>query len=597
METDIRFNDHPIVQYGSIILSLTAYSFILIRFINLDFPLLGHDYRYFLPHMVDTYLHYKVNGFSIQWFTPSFGGGLPAFPNPQQIQFSLPQFLLNFMNPWNAILTSLVTFAIIGYWGFYKFGHKVLKLHWISSALGAFFFIANGFYFSKAKVGQVGYQTFPLLAIIIYVLFSPSISVLAAGSVIGIVIAAILHSAGFYVSIIILFATPITFLMLYLIKPSAINIKEQVQKIIIGGGIGFLISSGKIFAVYSFMRNYPRIKYEYYHDTVIKGLEGLFWQLAGVMSIYPLEILQHEKNNWVPNFLSNKVANSFGHNIWALDISLSPVLLVLIFIGLIWTLFFFDFKNFQKVTPKQIIAALLLFFVSWTAFEFSAAQGEIYNLIKPLPIFRSLHVNARFASSFIIPLTLLGTVIFEKIIFQIKPFWKMALFQTFLLSTIAFLTIYLKLDTDMYRISYQVEELLFTFEQTKNEEIFEISTVSDLKDSETFINHTSSLSTYEPMFGYRVEPANDKLIEASAYLNTSGSYNFTNPKSYLKIEKETAQEVKLFSTEDDEILRAFLAREQPNWHLPKIFYYINYISMVTFLIAFSITITSFYHKN
>ena len=44
-----------------------------------DYPLVGHDFSYFIPRLVDTDLYVRINGLAIQWYTPSFGGGLPAF--------------------------------------------------------------------------------------------------------------------------------------------------------------------------------------------------------------------------------------------------------------------------------------------------------------------------------------------------------------------------------------------------------------------------------------------------------------------------------------------------------------------------------------
>lgn len=63
----------------------------IVLYTGAAYPLVGSDYRLFGPRLLDTLLHYKVNGFSIEWYTPSFGGGLPAYPNPLQMQFSLQQ--------------------------------------------------------------------------------------------------------------------------------------------------------------------------------------------------------------------------------------------------------------------------------------------------------------------------------------------------------------------------------------------------------------------------------------------------------------------------------------------------------------------------
>src|SRR5438132_10043226 len=70
---------------------------ILALVLNLYWPHIGFDFRYFLPELLDVRLHQLQEGWwSVQWWTPSFGAGLPAFPNPQHSQFMLAQFLV----PW-----------------------------------------------------------------------------------------------------------------------------------------------------------------------------------------------------------------------------------------------------------------------------------------------------------------------------------------------------------------------------------------------------------------------------------------------------------------------------------------------------------------
>ena len=55
--------------------ALLAITVLIITFLNLDYPFVGHDYSYLVPRLLDTDIHYKINGLSIQWYTPSFGGG------------------------------------------------------------------------------------------------------------------------------------------------------------------------------------------------------------------------------------------------------------------------------------------------------------------------------------------------------------------------------------------------------------------------------------------------------------------------------------------------------------------------------------------
>ncbi|MGD0879901.1 MAG: hypothetical protein ABSA01_17390, partial [Anaerolineales bacterium] len=58
-----------------IALNILVIIFFVVQYTNSAYPLVGSDYRLFGPRLLDTLLHYKINGFSIEWYTPSFGGG------------------------------------------------------------------------------------------------------------------------------------------------------------------------------------------------------------------------------------------------------------------------------------------------------------------------------------------------------------------------------------------------------------------------------------------------------------------------------------------------------------------------------------------
>ncbi len=144
--------------------------------------MVGHDYRLALPSMLDTFLHYRVNGLSIQWYTPSFGGGLPVFPNPNSIQFSLLSLLTLLFQPLQSVMISSVIYILAGGLAVYFLFIRVLKLHWTASVLGAIFFSANGFIIQRVAVGHLGYQVFPLIPVLIFSLLDSSISWMIRGN-------------------------------------------------------------------------------------------------------------------------------------------------------------------------------------------------------------------------------------------------------------------------------------------------------------------------------------------------------------------------------------------------------------------------------
>ena len=77
----------PFILLGA---NLIGIVWLIIRYLNLSFPFVGRDYMTILPGMLDTELFYRLNGLAIQWYTPSFGGGMPVYPDPNNAQFRVP---------------------------------------------------------------------------------------------------------------------------------------------------------------------------------------------------------------------------------------------------------------------------------------------------------------------------------------------------------------------------------------------------------------------------------------------------------------------------------------------------------------------------
>ena len=108
---------------------------------------LGHDYALFLPKLLDGYFWYRANGlFAVPWFTPAFCGGIPLFPDPQSVYYSLPQWLSFVTDPLTSVYLTLLLFAALGFVGFYFLLRWVFRTTPWTALLGAGLFLFNGFY-------------------------------------------------------------------------------------------------------------------------------------------------------------------------------------------------------------------------------------------------------------------------------------------------------------------------------------------------------------------------------------------------------------------------------------------------------------------
>src|SRR5258706_2125122 len=376
-------------------------------------PIVGWDHKYSFTRLIDTYLHYRVNGLSIQWYTPSFGGGLPAYPHPLNAQFSLPQALAMLIDPWTAVLLSYFVYALAGYMAAYVFLRRSLNLHWTAGTLGAALFSANGFYLEHLANGHFNFQAFPLLPVFLAVLLSASLPVPAAAAIIALTAAVVIYSASTYPAVFILLSVLMCLPLAYLIRPTALQCQRIARILLLDGLLALSINLSKLYAVNSFMRFFPRDMPDSYGVPIQIAPLGLLLQLFGVMGLAPLDALLGIKMTAIRSLLQAYTGAYIG--LWELDLSLSPVVWVLLaggLIGLFKTLFSERLAAIPRRKGFWLALGCLLLAIE-LALEFTFARGWIYPHLRELPFLKALHINPRFGSAFIFPLAVLAAAVFS----------------------------------------------------------------------------------------------------------------------------------------------------------------------------------------
>lgn len=567
-------------------INIVAILIFLVFFINRSFPYVGHDFAYFIPRLIDTHLHYQINGVEIQWYTPSFGGGLPAYPNPQHIQFSLPQFLTELINPWVAALASIAIFAMIGYCFTYYFFRCILSLHWTASALGALFFVANGFFIEHMAAGHLPYQTFPLLTVIIVALFAPTLSPLAAGIVISLVLSVLIHEAGFYLTVVFALSLWISLPILYLICPSIFKWKRLLISLTIGVVFTLMLTGSKIFAVYSFLRFFPREMYDHYDVSLIQGLAGLLMQLAGTMTAAPLYRLLGIDVNLFPYLLKYLTGSPYG--IWELDVSLSPVLLGILYVGAIKYAVNRRNRPRTPLETRQWIAIGLLALAIWVTAEFALARGFLYPLLRNLPFMRSMHVNVRFASAFIFPLSMLGAILVDRWAHSRSSTKTVAVYLVLNLLSLAALAAYFLYSEDVQERAYDITTALNTYQAIQQGNTFPVERIARVSDTDAFLQQASSLLPYEPIFGYSLEDFAPEVRQGSVSEINNGYFNMTDPTGFVFPEVNHTRPFERIAVEEKNAFETFIRRGQPDWKIPLAQKILNWLSIVTLIMELSL---------
>jgi len=121
---------------------------------------IGHDYAYYFPDLLSGAYWFHQNGpFSIPWFTPAFGGGMPFYAHPSCGYFTFPQVAALEMGPVFAVRATLVLFASLGFLGTYLCLRRSFALSLAAALCGATIFAWNGFFTSRMLSGHLFFHS------------------------------------------------------------------------------------------------------------------------------------------------------------------------------------------------------------------------------------------------------------------------------------------------------------------------------------------------------------------------------------------------------------------------------------------------------
>ena len=151
--------------------------FLIHQYIFLDFfpnnkGLLGHDYEYFLPNFIFGKIWFENNLISVPWFTPSFCCGIPFYPDPQTMFYSLQQLFYIFFEPILATKFLFIYFSLVAYIGMFLLLRKSFNFSYYLSLLGSTIFFFNGYFIYRMIIGHIGYANYIFIPLYCFLLIS-----------------------------------------------------------------------------------------------------------------------------------------------------------------------------------------------------------------------------------------------------------------------------------------------------------------------------------------------------------------------------------------------------------------------------------------
>ena len=582
--TSIRLT---LYEYIPLLLISVTHIFLL----NSHSPLSGMDVGYYSSRLLDLLLHFREQGIlSIQWWTPSYGGGIPAFPSPLHYQYSITPYLVLIFSPWVSTIITYVIFNILGYILVIKYVKNHLDMGSLTGTLAAVIFTTSGFWICHSLAGHLSYHTFTLIAIVPYMINSKWSNnqkiIIFSGAVIYMI-----HSGAYFP----IYLTYLSFfqLIFFFILVNKVNIRKLIVVLFLSHVIIIGVSLAKVIAVSLHMDIVPRLNsYSSWQPYFISLPFANLFQLFSWRYLYPIEALLPIPADSILFWVCGS-----RYEFWENDVSVSPVVLPMLLYGI------YKLRNqIKKIFLEKKLCSLLMLMVFWFSAEISIGKGLSWTIIKDLPMIKSTHVNVRYCGSLILFLTIL-TSYFHFYLFRkgSKLYNNLFTFLAISLSVLSMFSYYFIIDDKDGFISYDRSYEKTVWEEIQDgDSMIPINSIINTKMKDHFSQYQANASSFmpnDPLYGYHGHYFISSLkVGPVEEIDEDGFFNFHNPRTFYDPKIASIPRSKIHSN-DHVNLRLFINRKQPKWELPIIQTVANYITLFSIFLFFIYIVYTFLKKS
>ena len=529
------------------------------------YPLIGFDLIYFLPRLADAALYMQRNGFSVQWWSPTFGGGLPVFANPQDLQLSLPQFFTLFTNPFIAICISYSVVTLASCYALHRLARRVLDWDESSACLLAVVGSTGGFLTLRMIVGHASYHGFALTPVLLLLAMDRRIRPRIGVPLAGLVATYFVYSGGYFVS----FAAPLALgLAIPVVRLLAVRSRPLLPALgVLAGGaaIALAISAAKLYAAFSYLKQFPRAQ-------VIEPLPSL---LSPLLQLLGTPVLTLFGIGGTPSELHRTLFEQ-GWGPWETDASLFLPVTVAACIGLpilVAQIYRTGTHSERGLTCLALLVGCLLLILT-------SGRGPIFELLTKLPGVSNFRVTARFASAFALPVCLVGVFVLSHVAARWRSstrrdaiLW--SLVGLALLQQAGYWLVVSRFPNDV-GVSYDARLVIEASDRQRADPdlVPPIRSVARVTDPVAFATSRSSLYVYESLLGSYVRDYGSflrrtPLVSGPASQVQNGKFNIHFPPAFVYAEELQRRPFSRITESDRNALELFLAGRDPGWELPR----------------------------
>ncbi len=524
---------------------------------------IGSDYGYFLPALYDGFIWFKQNGLgAVPWFSPSFCAGIPFFPNPQSLYYSIPQFMTFAVGPFWAIVLSTFLLVSLGYLGAFRLFKKGFRVDGWMASLGAAMFILNGFIMHRLVVGHLGMQPYLLTPLLITFLLprhskagwaTQWLDILAATAI----LAYMIQAAMAVLLLPVALSIAITLLIWLGIHGTTKAAGQVITKGLAVALFAFGLSYAKLEAARQLMAVFPRDSYalpgtESFWGSVLLAAKSLFWGHA-------YELGRTLLVNWDQSILQPQ----------EFEYSLSPLPLFLIAAGFITMLRHWPMRHPRQWTRSQWIGMLAILAALLIPLLLNWHQPTLAKLYKAVPVLKNSSSLLRWYVVYILPIVLVAVL----------SIWHSKLRRhtrlMFIIGGALLLLFHFSNDWSYYQHenrSFSPDVIIKAYHRygadanpPHIDELVEFTddhgqVIRPIDMNAAMALGKSPIHCYEPLFGYSLEHFNaDDLRPTSPLELHAGKLNFKNPACYLFAEANHCKPGDRFGLDEKQKLMALLA--------------------------------------
>lgn len=349
----------------------------------------GDADQYLVFHTLQ-YWNAQAFGLAKQW-TPLLCSGLSMAGEPQIPFMSLGMGLSYLFGPLAGVKLSLVVYCIAGWWGAYLYAGLWLRTS-LQRCLAATLFLGNGFFFCRLGLGHFDFAPFLALPAMLWVLHR-SLSVGSharlAAIIIGLAAAVALMIDGSPVTILHL----MLWVALYAVVLS-VSTRRWVPVLVLGaaGLLAAVLDAGYLWPMVEAQSDFPRRT----EDSFTSAL-SLLW-----FAILPL------RGKVLP-------ANGNGHE---LSVFVGPVLAWCLWRSRHWL----AVQMPVDIRRPLLVVSLVSVMLGMGSLKALHVPGWLspFDLLRPLPGFRSINATGRYWGFLALPLSLMAAAALPRVCSQLS---------------------------------------------------------------------------------------------------------------------------------------------------------------------------------